>query len=137
MLKDIYSHLCLNDVAVRGALVDSGPKPFVLHCQTQQGGFCDILYNVLIETHVDLVAGRLSCTEWLRLEKCSTLIGSGTRAWLLILERMVGIVIRFQTSRQCADLLAVLVCRFSGVIHSSSLLLMVTLFSTWTQIETL
>ena len=35
VLKDIYSHLCLNDVAVRGALVDSGPKPFVLHCQTQ------------------------------------------------------------------------------------------------------
>ena len=50
VLKDIYSHLCLNDVAVRGALVDSGPKPFVLKCHTQQGGLCDIINNVLIET---------------------------------------------------------------------------------------
>ena len=66
VLKDICSHLCINDVAVRGALVDSGHKPFVLHCQTQQGGLCDIINNVLIETHVDLVAGRLSCIEWLR-----------------------------------------------------------------------
>ena len=60
------SHLCLNDVAVRGALVDSGPKPFVLKCQTQQGGLCDIINNVLIETRVDLVAGRLSSIEWLQ-----------------------------------------------------------------------
>ena len=63
VLKDIYSHLCLNDVAVRGALVDSGPKPFVLHCQTQQGGLCDMMNDVLIKTHVDLVAGRLSSVE--------------------------------------------------------------------------
>ena len=49
ILKDIYSHLCLNDVAVSGALVDSGPKPFVLRCQTQQGGLDDMVNNVLIE----------------------------------------------------------------------------------------
>ena len=66
VLKDIYSHLCLNDVAVRGALVDSGPKPFVLRCHMQQGGLCDIINSVLIGTRVDLVAGRLSSIEWLR-----------------------------------------------------------------------
>ena len=66
VLTDIYSHLCLNDVAVRGALVDSGPRPFVLDCQTQRGGLGDIINNVLIETHVDLVVGRLSCIEWLQ-----------------------------------------------------------------------
>ena len=66
MLKDIYSHLCINDVAVSGALVDTGPKPFVLKCQTQQGGLDDIINSVLIQTRVDLVAGRLSFTEWLR-----------------------------------------------------------------------
>ena len=66
ILKDIYSHLCNNDVAVSGALVDTGPKPFVLKCQTQQGGLDDIINSVLIQTRVDLVAGRLSCTEWLR-----------------------------------------------------------------------
>ena len=38
MLKDIYSHLCLTDVAVSRALVDTGPRPFVLKCHTQQGG---------------------------------------------------------------------------------------------------
>ena len=66
MLKDIYSHLCLNDVTVSGALIDSGPKPFVLRCQTQQGGFSDMVNDMLIEARVELVAGRLSCTEWMR-----------------------------------------------------------------------
>ena len=50
ILKDIYSHLCLNDVTVRRALVDSGPKPFVLRCQTQQGGLDGMVNDVLIET---------------------------------------------------------------------------------------
>ena len=60
------------------------------------------------------------------LEKCCMLIGGGTAAWLFISRRMVRIVIRFQTSRQSADLLAVFACRISGVTQSSSLLLMLT-----------
>ena len=66
VLKNIYSHLCLNDVAVSRALVDSGPRPFVLKCHTQQGGLCDIINNVLIEARVDFVAGRLASVEWLQ-----------------------------------------------------------------------
>ena len=66
MLKDIYSHLCLNDVAVSRALVDFGPRPFVFKCHTQQGGLCDIINNVLIEARVDLAAGRLASVEWLQ-----------------------------------------------------------------------
>ena len=66
ILKNIYSHLCLNDVTVRSALVDSGPKPFVLHCQTQQGGLDDMVNDVLIETRVEMVVGRLSRTDWLQ-----------------------------------------------------------------------
>ena len=66
ILKDICSHLCLNDVTVSRALVDSGPKPFVLCGQAQQGGLCDMVNDVLIEARVELVAGRLSCTEWMR-----------------------------------------------------------------------
>ena len=66
VLKDIYSHLCLNDVAVSRALVDTGPRPFVLKSHTQQGGLCDIINNVLIEACVDLVAGRLASVEWLQ-----------------------------------------------------------------------
>ena len=66
ILKDVYSHLCLNDVTVSRALVDSGPKPFVPRGQTQQGGLHDMVNDMLIETRVELVAGRLSCTEWMR-----------------------------------------------------------------------
>ena len=58
ILKDIYSHLCLNDVTVSGALIDSRPKPFVLRGQTQQGGLCDMVNDVLIEARVELVAYR-------------------------------------------------------------------------------
>ena len=66
VLKDIYSHLCLIDVAVSRALVDSGPRPFVLKCHTQQGRWCDIINNVLMEARVDLTAGRLASVEWLQ-----------------------------------------------------------------------
>ena len=45
VLKDIYSHLCLTDVAVREALVDTGPRPFVLNCHTPWEGLCDIVNN--------------------------------------------------------------------------------------------
>ena len=38
ILGDIYSHLCLNDATFSEALVNTGPRPFVLHCQTPQGG---------------------------------------------------------------------------------------------------
>ena len=37
VLKDIYSHLCLNDVAVRGALVDSGPRPLFFTARRSRG----------------------------------------------------------------------------------------------------
>ena len=73
VLKEIYGHLCIIDVAVKNALTDSGPRPFVLQCYTQQGGFCDpvnvhrtIVNNALIETRVDLVAGRLTTAEVLQ-----------------------------------------------------------------------
>ena len=55
VLKDIYSHLCLTDVAVKEALVGGGG-----------GGLCDIVNNVLIEARVDLAAGRLASVEWLQ-----------------------------------------------------------------------
>ena len=66
ILKEIYSHLCLHDATVSEALIDMGPKPFVLRNQTQQGGLGDIVNDVLIDARVELVAGRLSYTEWMR-----------------------------------------------------------------------
>ena len=32
VLRDIYSHLCLTDIAVKMALLESGPRPFSLSC---------------------------------------------------------------------------------------------------------
>ena len=32
VLQEIYSHLCLTDMAVKTALIDSGPRPFFLPC---------------------------------------------------------------------------------------------------------
>ena len=65
ILKDIYSHLCLNDATVSEALIDTGPKPFIIRSQTPQGGLNDIVNDALIDTRVDLVAGRLSYTQWM------------------------------------------------------------------------
>ena len=72
VLKDIYGHLCLTDVSVKKALVDTGPRPFIIHCSTPWGGLCDIpsahgslVNNALIEACVDLAAGRLTSTECL------------------------------------------------------------------------
>ena len=39
MLKEIYSHLCLTDVSVKTALVDTGPRPFVLQCSMPWGDY--------------------------------------------------------------------------------------------------
>ena len=39
VLKEIYSHLCLTDVSVKTALVDTGPRPFVLQCSTPWGDY--------------------------------------------------------------------------------------------------
>ena len=65
-MGDIYSHLCLSDTTFSEALVNTGPRPFVLHCQTPQGGLDDILNDILIATRVALVAGRLTCTQWMQ-----------------------------------------------------------------------
>ena len=73
VLKEIYWHLCLTNVSVKTALVDTGPRPFVLQCSTPWGGLYDIpgvhgslVSDILIEARVDLAAGRLSSSEWLQ-----------------------------------------------------------------------
>ena len=74
VLRDIYSHLCLTDIAVKTALLESGPRPFSLSCLPPWGGLCDVstteiganlVNDVLIETRVLLVAERLTAPRWL------------------------------------------------------------------------
>ena len=38
VLTEIYSHLCISDMAVKTALIDTGPRPFCLQCSTPWGG---------------------------------------------------------------------------------------------------
>ena len=74
VLTDIYSHLCLSDMAVKTALIDTGPRPFCLQCSTPWGGLCDttkavspgnMINNILIDTRIQLTAGKLRSAAWL------------------------------------------------------------------------
>ena len=38
VLTEIYGHLCINDMAVKTALIDTGPRLFTLHCSAPWGG---------------------------------------------------------------------------------------------------
>ena len=74
MLTEIYGHLCINDMAVKTALIDTGPWPFSLQCSALWGALCDtsnavlrgnLISDILIDTRVHLVAGKLTSAEWL------------------------------------------------------------------------
>ena len=74
VLRDIYSHMCLADMAVKMALLESGPRPFSLPCLPPWGGLPDtsatdfsanIVSDILIETRVHLVAEKLTAPDWL------------------------------------------------------------------------
>ena len=74
VLTEIYSHLCLSDMAVKTALIDTGPQPFCLQCSTPWGGLCDkvsaishenLINDILIDTCVQLATGKLRTAAWL------------------------------------------------------------------------
>ena len=74
VLREIYSHLCLTDIAVKMALLESGPRPFSSSCLPPWGGLCDVstteiganlVNDILIETCVQLVAEKLTAPRWL------------------------------------------------------------------------
>ena len=82
VLAEIYGHLCLTDMAVKTALIDSGPRPFTLLCLAPWGALKDvssatlrgnIVSDILVETRAHLVAGKLtSSSAWLRPGDTST-----------------------------------------------------------------
>ena len=74
VLTEIYGHLCISDMAVKTALIDTGPRPFCLQCSAPWGALCDasnavsrgnLISDILIDTHVHLAAGNLTSAEWL------------------------------------------------------------------------
>ena len=61
-------------MAVKTALIDTGPRPFSLQCSAPWGALCDttnavspgyLISDILIDTRVHLVAGKLTSAEWL------------------------------------------------------------------------
>ena len=71
---DIYSHLCLTDVSFKTALIQSGPRPFTLHCCTpwgdtpneaDTGSRANFVSDILVGTRVLATAGRLTPCTWL------------------------------------------------------------------------
>ena len=74
VLTEIYGHLCINDMAVKTALIDTGLRPFTLQCSAPWGALCDtsntvscgnLISDILIDTRVQLAAGKLTSAEWL------------------------------------------------------------------------
>ena len=75
VLTEIYGHLCLNELAVKTALIDSGPQPFTLHCSAPWGALYgdsstalsgNLISDILVETRVHFVAGKLTSSSWLQ-----------------------------------------------------------------------
>ena len=66
---DIYGHMCLTDMAFRTALVQSGPRPFTLHCSMPWGDMPSDAdtgtSDILVDTCVRATSGRLTLCSWL------------------------------------------------------------------------
>ena len=77
---DIYSHLCLTDVSVKAALINTGPRSFKLHCLKPWGyvpsdpdtsalhhtGTCvDLISDILIDVRVRATSDKLTSCTWL------------------------------------------------------------------------
>ena len=75
VLTEIYGHLCISDMAVKTALIDTGPRPFCLQCQAPWGGGLpdasnansrgNLVSDIIIDARVHLVTGNLTSAEWL------------------------------------------------------------------------
>ena len=50
VLTEIYSHLRLSDMAVKTALIDTGPRPFCLQCSTPWGDY--VMRRVLFRAEI-------------------------------------------------------------------------------------
>ena len=90
VLMDVYSHLCLTDVSAK-TVIQSGPRPFKLHCAKLWGYIpndpdtglrASIVSDILIDTCVLATSDKLTSCIWLsfstRVEKCGAFIGPGT-----------------------------------------------------------
>ena len=91
VLTEIYGHLCINDIAVKTALIHTGPRPFTLQCSAPWGTLGDtshtvsrgnLISDILIDTRVQLATGKLTSAEWLAPGATSGGLRHATR-WLV------------------------------------------------------
>ena len=71
---DNYGHLCLMDMAFKTTLIQSGPRPFTLHCSLPWGDMpsngdtgsrANVVSDILVDTRARARAGRLTPCSWL------------------------------------------------------------------------
>ena len=75
ILMNIYSHLCVTDVSVKAALINTGPRPFKLHCLKPWGyvpgdpdtsARADLISDILIDIRVRATFNTLTPVSWLK-----------------------------------------------------------------------
>ena len=134
---DIYSHLCLTDVSVKTALIQSGPRPFKLHCSKpwgdipndpDTGSLANIVIDILIDTrhnrHADIMQVARAWIFSARVTKCGVLIGSGTPRSSIKVDTRGGICItchRCRSTRSAGIPLTVSRCLIMQIITTSDL----------------
>ena len=74
ILTDIYTYLCVTDMAFKSALLDTGMNPFTLQCLSPCGSVpsdpdtcphADLISDVLINVRVLACCDRLTVSRWL------------------------------------------------------------------------
>ena len=80
ILTDIYTYLCVTDMAFKYALLDTGPHPFTLQCLSPWGSVpsdpdtcprTDLASDVLINVRVLACSDRLTANRWLSVQRHS------------------------------------------------------------------
>ena len=116
VLAEIYGHLCLTDMAVKTALINSGPRPFTLFCLAPWGALHDVsstalrdnlISDILVETgrgKADIIICLAAAWRYAhRAEAGCSVTGCGTSAWSYIVARHVLFCHSFlQPTRECA-----------------------------------
>ena len=80
ILTDIYTYLCVTDMAFKSVLLDTGPHPFTLQCLSPWGSVpsdpdtcprTDLVSDVLINVRVLACSDRLTASRWLSVHRHS------------------------------------------------------------------
>ena len=80
ILTDIYSHLCVTDMAFKSVLINTGPRPFTLQCKSPWGSVlldpdacprADLISVVLVKVCISACGDRLAACQWMSVPQHS------------------------------------------------------------------